>query len=214
MEEQDYLIHYGVLGMKWGVRKAQKKGTNYSYTSMRTKSLTKRAANAKDKGKKNAGKLAEKAKISKQTDKKLLAYAKKTSTGKAVAQNLLLGPMGAKSYATMRSSGVSRKKAMASQIIAKSAGLALGAVSGGLAGSLVGKKLGSTGAQSSLNAVYSIMNSTGADFQTASRIVSKFANSTLKSSIEAGTRTGAVAGAVAGSTASVKKTSTKKKKKK
>lgn len=214
MEEQDYLIHYGVLGMKWGVRKDK----NYKYTSMRTKGLSKKVDKWKKSGGKNASakvkKYSQKLKVSKQTDKNLLKYAKKTSTGKALAQNLLLGPMGAKSYATMRSSGVSRKKAMTSQIIAKTAGIALGAIGGGLAGSVAGRKVGSTGAQTAFNAVNSIMKSTGADFDTAVKIVSKFADDTLKSAIESGTRTGAVAGAVAGSTASVKKSSTKKKKSK
>lgn len=119
MEEQDYLIHYGVLGMKWGVRKAEKKGTSYNYTSMKTKRLTKKAAKAKAEGKKNASKISAKAKASKQSDKNRLAYAKKTSVGKAIGQNLLLGPMGALSYQKMRSNGVTRGKALTTQLLAQ-----------------------------------------------------------------------------------------------
>lgn len=133
--DEDYLVHYGVLGMKWGVRKDKR----YKYTSMRTKRLTKKAAKATEKGKKNAGKINEKLKWSKQTDKNLLAYAKKTSVGKALAQNILLGPGGAKSYATMRASGVSRGKAVTSQILTKAAGMVVGATLGYFGGKYVGK---------------------------------------------------------------------------
>lgn len=121
MDDQDYLIHYGVLGMKWGVRKARKTGGNYNYTSMKTKRLTKKAANAKAAGKKNAGQIAAKAKASKQSDKNRLAYAKKTSVGKAIAQNLLLGPIYAQSYQKMRANGATRGKAILKNVTSRAA---------------------------------------------------------------------------------------------
>ena len=137
MEDQDYLIHYGVLGMKWGVRKDKR----YKYTSMRTKHLTKKLSKAKAKGKKNVGKISEKLKTSKQTDKNLLAYAKKTSVGKAIAQDILLGPGGAKSYQTMRANGVSRGHAITSQIIAKAVGAGVGFVGGTIVGGKIGQNI-------------------------------------------------------------------------
>lgn len=137
MEEQDYLIHYGVLGMKWGVRKDR----NYKYTSMRTKHLTKKAAKAKAKGKKNAGEISKKLRNSKKVDKNLLEYAKKTSVGKALAQNILLGPGGAKSYQTMRANGFPREIAATSQVLSKVAGLGIGFVVGGIAGKTIGNNI-------------------------------------------------------------------------
>lgn len=112
MEDQDYLIHYGVLGMKWGMHRAAKKGTSYSYKSMKTKRLEKSAANAKTKGKKNASKKEALAKASKKSDANRVAYAKKTSVPKAAVQTLLAGPIGAVSYQKMRANGVSRGKAL------------------------------------------------------------------------------------------------------
>lgn len=214
MEEQDYLVHYGVLGMKWGVRKDK----HYKYTSMRTKGLSKKVDKWKKSGGKNASakvkNYSQQLKISKQTDKNLLKYAKKTSTGKALAQNLLLGPMGAKSYATMRSSGVDRKKAMASQIIAKAAGLAIGVVGGGALGGLLGKKAGTTSVEELTRMAINLKDVTGGSFEKAYAIVSKFATEAMDRAVNNGVKIGASAGALAGSTASVDELPTKKKKKK
>lgn len=127
MNDQDYLIHYGVLGMKWGVRKDK----NYKYTSMRTKSLTKKAAKAKSKGKVDkAKKLSAKARVSKKSDKNYLEYAKKTSVGKALAQNILFGPGGARTYQSMRANGSSRGMALALQTATKVSGLLIGSIAG------------------------------------------------------------------------------------
>lgn len=148
--KEDYLIHYGVLGMKWGVRRAAKKGTTYSYKSMGTKRLEKKAsklsskaANAKSQTKKaklsaKASKVSSKAKASAKSDKDLLNYAKKTSVKKALAQKIAF-QWGAKSYNRMRASGVSRGKAAATQIIANVGAMTVSAITGGAASKVVGK---------------------------------------------------------------------------
>lgn len=47
------LCHYGVLGMKWGKRKAQRKGTTYEYHSYTTNKYNRKATKANEKVKAN-----------------------------------------------------------------------------------------------------------------------------------------------------------------
>lgn len=117
-QTKDELMHYGVLGMKWGHHRAKKKGGTYTYTSHTTKKYNKKAKRASDsakewdemanyaesKGKtkkakkyrnnaktdrKDAKKYSNRAKRSAQLDAKEQAESLKVSTGKTIAARMI-----------------------------------------------------------------------------------------------------------------------------
>lgn len=111
----DELYHYGVLGMKWGVRRARRKGTTYSYKSSKTKSYEKKAAKAKQKGKTEKYKtLSKKAKRSQEFDSKMQSVAESMSAGKTAILLFLNGTFGTKSYAAARAYGFSERSSIVS----------------------------------------------------------------------------------------------------
>lgn len=119
MYREDELIHYGVLGMRWGQRKARTMGTDYKYTSLNTQrhqaaanKLTAKAKKAKT-GSRKQIRLKKKAKI---RQKKALAsqkyddlqsdYAKnKAKIGSTVLASLIATPAVRNSYQRMRATG-------------------------------------------------------------------------------------------------------------
>lgn len=109
-QDNNELKHYGVLGMKWRMRRAAKKGIEYSYKSHGQKKYEKKLnkLQSKQTSKSNSKKIEKaKSKLSmyKARDLNRVDYAKKTSTGKAVVKQLLLGPSGSGAYSRYRSAG-------------------------------------------------------------------------------------------------------------
>lgn len=47
---KDELMHYGILGMKWGAHRASRNGETYTYKSHTTKKYEKLAESSKKKG--------------------------------------------------------------------------------------------------------------------------------------------------------------------
>ena len=115
MTAQDELMHYGVLGMKWGQRRAAQRGETYSYKSHTTKKYEAKAERAEAHGKTDKAKtFANRAKNSAKLDRDEQRIADKMNVGVAVVANLLTGGMASrsiKSYSRYRGMGESATKA-------------------------------------------------------------------------------------------------------
>lgn len=106
------LYHYGVLGMKWGIRRARRKGVEYNYRSHGQKKYAKKLAKAEKKGNQYAADdYREKLNAYKTRDKARVEYAKRTSVGADIARNIVLGAWGNGSYNRARAAGASVGKA-------------------------------------------------------------------------------------------------------
>lgn len=122
----DELKHYGVLGMKWGIRRARKKGVDYTYKSHGQKKYEKRLTKQQNRGssEKRIAKTTAKLEMYKQRDRNRQDYASQTSLGKSVAKQILFGPFGSGNYSRMRSAGSGRLvSAFASNWLSSTVGL-------------------------------------------------------------------------------------------
>ena len=117
MQNDNYLQHYGVLGMKWGVRKAEKEGRTYKYKSHYTKRYEKKAAKAKIDGKTDKADIyAKRAKRAAKLDAKVQKQSLGVSTGKTIAARLLvptnIAGAQSSSYQMYRALGDSKTRAI------------------------------------------------------------------------------------------------------
>lgn len=104
MDYQNYIMHYGVLGMKWGQRRARKASVKASKLSAKGKT---------EKASKYSAKAQKIEKYHREMGgSKTYDRVKTTSTGKALAQSMLMGTYGALKYHETRAVGESKGKSV------------------------------------------------------------------------------------------------------
>ena len=123
IKKENELYHYGVLGMKWGIRRAYEQGKKYEYKSHGQKKYEKKynSLNQKIKDNKDSydkkqllrkrnklDKIKNKLETYKARDKNRVDYAKTANLGKSILKTVLFGVIGTGNYNRLRSAGQNR----------------------------------------------------------------------------------------------------------
>ena len=112
--DSNYLAHYGVLGMRWGVRKKRKDSLFFRQSSRKTRGIErylKKNAESRAKGKAeqyDESTLRKDYEKSKAFDKKVQRRVAGQSGVKTLAQTFLFGSRGALRYNQLRAAGKNR----------------------------------------------------------------------------------------------------------
>lgn len=123
--ENGELKHYGVVGMRWGIRKAKMTGGSYSYRSRAQKKYDKKLKKQIEKGASSTRIAKTKKKLDrfKERDYNREDYARTTGIGRSVVKGIVFGPLGSGNYNRMRASGSGR---VASALVANYVSSTLG----------------------------------------------------------------------------------------
>lgn len=104
------LYHYGVLGMRWGIRRAAKQGKTYTYKSHGQKKYERKLNKqvSKNTNSLKVQKTKNQLETFKKRDANRQKYAENTTAGRSFAKALLMGPFGSGNYNRLRAAGHTR----------------------------------------------------------------------------------------------------------